>query len=268
MSKRDGLPKSDQTDRERILVNIAAHLAEELYSLCLFVPQAKEYYTSGRAMSPITVTGGFGSYPSQKPFKKGALVVCNTACRIHQDDPFLVSFVEANGIQHDPNGLVLRAIGTDKLCNYGNENFLEITGIPEKFLWEGPQWKFAKKLYKALRHMGREPKIDTYGHRYRGLEFVDDSSADVWVGEYFGGLGQKTKSYSIRVTFNGKTTINAIVEQLKAGGYGTRKFEPEDGKDEAPFRNPQSITRNDLISTLEASGIKLKDSVKNPPATT
>ena len=247
-------PKSDQTDRERILVNIAAHLAEELYSLRLFVPDVDRYYTSSRCMSPITVTGGFGSEPSKKPFKKGALVVCNTACRIHTNDPYLVSFVESNGIKNDPNGLVLRAIGSEKMCNYGNENFLEVVGIPEKFLWEGPRWKFATKLYAALRQLNdlkEHVKLDTYGHRYRGLEFVDDSSAQVWVGECFGGLGVKTKPYSITVTFNSKTTVKGIVQQLKNGGYGSRLFEPEDGKSDAPFGNPQSITRSDLIDTLD-----------------
>jgi hypothetical protein len=252
-------PKSDQTDRERILVNIAAHLAEELYSLRLFVPEVDRYYTSGRAMSPIVVTGGFGREPSRKPFKKGALVLCNTACRMHTNDPFLVSFVESNGIKHDANGLVLRAIGTSNLCNYGNENFLEIVGIPEKFLWEGPRWKFATKLYSALR------KLDTYIHRYRGLEFIDDVSAKVWFGEMFGGLGKRTKPYSITVKFNAKSTIKEIIQQLQDGGFGKREFEPEDGKDDAPFHNPVSITRDSLIETLEASGVKLKDSVKNPP---
>jgi hypothetical protein len=242
------------TDRERILTNIAAMLACELYHF-QGLPEVRRYMANPHSLTRIICDGGWSRRPSEKPFKKGALVVCNTSTGRHDNNPFLISFVEQNGCKHDKDGLLLRMIGDTNTCDYLNENFIEIIGIPERMLWEGDQWAFNEKLQKAL------AKLDTYIHRFRGVKFVESGQADVYFGEMFGGLGKRTKPYSIRVSFDKKTTIKNIISQLKAGGFGTRQFEPDDGKDESPYGNPQPITRDSLIAGLTAEGIQLKPEI-------
>jgi hypothetical protein len=204
------------SDRERILCNIAALLASELYSLSL-LPAVQEAIQRDPSRNRIQIKSGMFRH---EPFRKGALVNCWTSTG-RQQHPYLISFVEENGSPNDPQGLVLRAVGRDDTCNYGNESFLEITGIPEKFLWEGNKRKFALKVNKALQ------KIADYGHRFRYLTFPDDKTAEVWIGEVFGGLGTRTKPYAITLPFDVRLSIKAICEEMKRRGYGTREFEPE-----------------------------------------
>jgi hypothetical protein len=239
------------TDRERILMNIAAWLACELDNLQR-LPAVQQYMANPHSLSHIVMESN-GWLNDKKPFVKGELVMCQSSARVQQN-PFIISFVEENGCPNDANGLVLRAIGTDDLCNYENESFVRIKGIPERFLWEGDKQRFNEKLHKALR------KLDTYFHRFRGLEFIEDGKANVWFGEMFGGFdpAHPSKPYFIQLTYNKKTSIKNIIKQLEAGGFGKRKFEPADGKDEGPFGNPRPITRDTLIKGLGAAGIDLK----------
>jgi len=247
--------KNDKmTDRERILTNIAAILAIELEKLQM-LPEVRRYMASPHSISHVLCEWDLFN---KKPFAKGELVVCRTSTGIQQN-PWLISFVHEQGIPHDPHGLCLRAIGTDKLCNYGNESYVRVVGIHEKFLWEGDKQSAATKIHKALR------SLLNYGHRFRGIEFDKENTgiAYVYIGEVFGGgLGkQATKPYKLTVSFTKKTTIKAIAKQMKEQGCGTREFEPEDGNTEGP-QNPKPITRDGLIQSIEASGIELKDSVK------
>lgn len=236
----------EDNDRERVLCNIAALLARELAHLQL-LPAVREYMESPHSLSSIVCK--MGTF-RKEPFEKGALVLCQTSTGVQQH-PFLISLVEKQGIENDARGLVLRAIGRNDLCNYGNESFVEIIGIPERMMWTGEKRKFALKIEKVMR------KISVYAHRYRGLVFVGDWEADVYVGEAFGGLETPTKPYAIRVAFNKKTTLKKIREDLLAGGYGTREFDPDDGV-HGPFHNPRPITRDDVLGALKAQGTKLK----------
>jgi hypothetical protein len=201
------------TDRERILTNIAALLAEEVCRLQR-IPAVREQLANPRCLGHIRVED-----PYERPaFKKGDLVLCQTSTGLQQN-PFLVSFVEADGNKNDPRGLVLRAIGTNQLCDYSNENFCKITGIQGRFLFEGAQREFSVKLHKALR------KIGSYNHRFREVSFPEDWVAEVRIGEPFGGLNKPTKDYLIRIPFTKRMAIKAIVAQLVEQGYGTREFE-------------------------------------------
>lgn len=240
----------EDNDRERILCNIAAMLAHEL-SMLQNLPAVQQYMQNKHSSAEILCSHDFFH---KQPHKKGELVVCWTSTG-RQQNPFLISLVEEQGIANDPNGLLLRAIGTDQLSSYGNESFIRIVGIPERLLWEGIKREFSVKLSKAL------SKLDTYIHRFRGLEFASDDTATVWFGEIWGGLSKKTKPYSITVKFTKKTTIKAIIQQLEEQGFGKREFEAEDGKDDAPFGNPKAITRADLVGSLSAAGIELKKDI-------
>jgi hypothetical protein len=242
-------------DRERILCNIAAQLAYELSKLQSH-PIVQEHFRR------------FPDYPGilchrevyrEKPFKKGELAVASGSS-LYQQNPWLIAFVEGPHKGGDPNGLSVRAIGTDQICNYGNESFIRITGIDEKFLWEGPKREFAVKLQKTMKQM------DCFLHRFRGLTFPLDGVADVYIGEYHGGtLRTKngSKPYVIHVKYNKKTTLKSIRSQMEEQGFGKREFEDDDGKDDgAPFGNPKAITRADLVGSLSAAGIELKPEMR------
>lgn len=240
-------------DRERILCNLVSQLVCELSRL-QSLPMVQDHFKR------------FPDYPNilcghdffhEKLFKKGELVVASSSSRMQQH-PFLVGFVEEQGIPNDPNGLLLRGIGTNELCKYGNESFIRVIGIDEKFLWEGPKRAFAVKLTKAMK------KMDCFLHRFRGLKFASDTVADVYIGEYHGGILRTkngSKPYVLHITFDKKTTLKSITAQMEEQGFGKREFEDEDGKDDLPFGNPRAITRNDLIGSLSAAGIELKKEV-------
>ena len=228
-------PIEPMTDRERILVNIAATLACELSTLQR-LPAVREYLSSPHCLSFVRAEENL----FERPYSTGDLVVCASSARRKQN-PWIVSFVEEVGIPNDPRGLCLRAIGRDELCNYGNESFIKITGIPERLMYEGPQQRFVEKLSKAL-----VCNPDSYGHRYRGVKFTDVRTAVVSIGQVFGGFGSdRTKPYTITIPFTAKTSIKAISALLLQGGLGTRKFEPED----EPSVNPRPATTT-IIKTL------------------
>lgn len=236
------------SDRARILVNIVSMLAHEVeyYQRSLAVRQHEaEYPDSARSIRTNWDCIGRPEY------KKGDLVVCFTSSG-RQQNPWLVSFVEANGCKDDSRGLLLRAIGTDNLCDYSNESFIRITGIPERLLWEGDKRQFSLKLNKALR------KLDNYIHVFRGLEFPEPNIAKVYIGERWGGLNKKTKPYTIEIPFAKRTSIKAIITALEAGGFGTREFEIDDGSYEGPMQGLTTITRTDLVKSLQAEGIAIK----------
>lgn len=246
MKKKDA---NAMTDRERILINIAASLAHEVeYYQRLPAVQAHERQWPDSARR-IRTEWGMVNRPK---YKKGDLVVCFTSTG-SQQNPWLISFVEADGCKGDPQGLLLRAIGTNNLCDYSNESFIRVTGIPARLLWEGEQYQFSLKLHKAL------ARLDNYMHVFRGLEFPESNRAMVYIGERWGGLKNRTKPYTVEIRFSKRTGIKAIIAALKSGGFGTRDFEPDDGTYQGPMQGLAVITRNDVVKTLQASGAPVTD---------
>jgi hypothetical protein len=243
------------TDRERILVNICAALAHELSHL-QSLPEVQRYMQNPHSLSSVRCSWG---YWNKEPFIKGDLVACFTSYA-RQQNPHLVSFVEGPH-PTDSSGLALRAIGTNDICNYGNESFIRISGIPERLLWEGDRHQFAMKLSRAF------AKLDNYGHRFRGLRFREDGLASVFVGEVFGGWGKGTKPYEMQIKFTKRTSIKNIIAQMKEQGFGTREFEPNDGTYSGPMQGLMTVKRDDLVKGLEAQGIELKPEVKDAGST-
>jgi len=238
--------ESTISDRERILMNVCSQLAYELYCMQMS-HQCRAYMDNASHSHRLKVLGGFSR---DQTFKKGDVVMCMTSVW-RQENPWLVSFVESVGIPNEPLGLVLRAFGTNQLCNYGNESFGKIVNLPENLMWEGPKRKFADKLSQTLR------KMDTYIHRFRMVTFPAEGKADVMFGECFGGIGKKTMPYTIQLNYTPKTTLKEIKSQLLEKGFGTRKFE-EVKPGESSFPNPQAITRESLVSHLASEGIAVK----------
>lgn len=239
---------NEMTDRERILVNIAAELAHEVeyyQRLPAVQEHERQWPTSAR-----TIRTEWGMMRRPK-YQKGDLVVCFTSTG-RRENPWLISFVEADGCKDDPRGLLLRAIGTDKLCDYSNESFIRITGIPARLLWEGDQYQFSLKLHRAL------TKLDNYQHVFRGLEFLEPNLALVYIGQRWGGLGNPTKPYTIEIPFSKRMSIKAIIAHLEKNGFGTREFELDDGTYQGPMQGLAVLTRPDIVKTLQASGVDIK----------
>lgn len=235
------------TDRERILVNVAAELAHEVeYYQRLPVVQEHERQWPDNVRSIRTEWGMI----KRPKYKRGDLVVCFTSTG-RQQNPWLISFVEADGCKDDAHGLLLRAIGTDRLCDYSNESFIRITGIPARLLWEGDQYQFSIKLHRAL------SKIGNYMHVFRGLEFPESNRAIIYIGERWGGLGKSTKPYTVEIPFTKRMSIKAIVAALETNGFGIREFEPDDGTYQGPMQGLATITRTDVVKTLAAEGIDI-----------
>lgn len=236
------------SDRARILINVVSMLAHEVeYYQRLPVVQQHEAQWPDSARNIRAKWDCMG----RPQYEKGDLVVCFTSSG-RQQNPWLISFVEADGCKDDPRGLLLRAIGTDKLCDYSNESFIRITGIPERLLWEGDKRQFSLKLNKALR------KIDNYIHVFRGLEFPEPNRAKVYIGERRGGLNQNTKPYIIEIPFTKRMSVKAVIVALEAGGFGTREFELDDGTYQGPMQGLAVITRPALVKSLQAEGVAIK----------
>jgi hypothetical protein len=219
-----------QTDRERVLMNIAAMLACELASI-QSLPAVQEYIAR---RNPLVVADWSGP----ETYERGELVVCHTSAG-RQENPWVIAEVAERGSKYDPQGVLLRALGTDLTCWYGNESFIRIKGLSGSLLWEGEQKKFEAKVHKAHRN------FDEMWHCFRGLEFDrdDPALARLFIGERYGGLSKRTKPYVITLKWNKRTTIKSIMAQMTEQGYGTREFEPMDESYDGPMEGVTILTK-------------------------
>jgi hypothetical protein len=117
-------------------------------------------------------------------------------------------------------GAVVREIGTDRLCNYENEEFVPIVGLPPTELLDGDKRRLYDKVIAAFR------RGDEYMYLFGGIEF-DRDDVVVSVRERWGGLNGKSKPFPVRFTWDPRMSIKAILAALRAGGYGAREFERE-----------------------------------------
>lgn len=116
---------------------------------------------------------------------------------------------------------VIREIGSQRLCNYGNESFVPIVGLSTEELLEGEERRFYLKVLRAF-GMGGE-----YCYRYGGIRF-EGRKAWIAVREAFGGhCGPYEESipFECEMKFTPKTRPAWILRTMRLAGYGTRKFE-------------------------------------------
>ncbi len=118
------------------------------------------------------------------------------------------------------DGAVIREIGSERLCNYTNEEFTVIAGIHPSQLLEGDQYRFSQKAQVAFW------KADEYSYRFGGIEFLGKWRAKVWVREAFGGAFGESVPFAVEMDFNRKTSVKNIVALMRAGGLGTKSFRP------------------------------------------
>jgi len=94
----------------------------------------------------------------------GDLVFANTS--IFPND-FMVGFVEQ--IDNDNDCVVIREIGTKRLCNYFNESFSVINKDKLGYeVLEGVQYKIYQKVLKAF------SKYADYGTKFKSISFNED----------------------------------------------------------------------------------------------
>jgi len=193
-------------DKERILVNIIRNLYSTLLRAELMVDMD---YSRSESLGGEHVH--FVSGDSRDTVvAKGQLVLCLTNPR----HDWAIGFVER---VIDNNHLCLREIGTDRICEIDNEGFAVIAGLQELDLLDRHRWTFRQKVIKAF---SRYNTKNEYYYRFGGLDFHADRQAVIWVREWFGD----TEPFMVKIKWNTRTTIKAILATMREQGYGTHKF--------------------------------------------
>ncbi len=184
----DRAERIGMTDKERILMMIVTRIIPGLR----FSPMNRhdEYVT--------------GSMLSGNNVKHGDLVFANTT--IDPND-FMVGFVER--VEENGNVVVIREIGTDRLCNYSNESFSVINKDKLGYeALEGIQYKMFRKTLKAFsEHTG-------YTTRFKSIRF-DGKTCIVEARKTF----SNDAIFEARFDYDSKTTIKgigAILSKLEA----------------------------------------------------
>lgn len=101
----------------------------------------------------------------------------------------------------------IREIGSNKICNIGNEQFYKIPFdilINENNLLEGNQYLIYEKVLKAFHKYGG------YNNRFHSIEF-DDCMCKVKSREAF---SNKVKN-EVNFKYNSKTTVKSIGELIR-----------------------------------------------------
>lgn len=173
------------SDKERILIC----LVNRIFSKALYGP------SSTRLKWLDMQTGMFSDLNYLKP---GDLVTTMTTIFPNE---WMVGFVH----EVKPNFVVIREIGSDRLCDYSNETFLridkEILGYE---ILEGIQYQTYKKVQKAFTETNFY-----YTFRFKDISFQGDTCRV----EGRRTFGNETV-FSICFCYDSETTIESIVELL------------------------------------------------------
>lgn len=170
------------TDKERILMAIITRIIPGLLYNSL---GKKEEYVKSYMLRPSGI-------------QKGDLVFANTSFKIND---FVVGIVDH--IENDY--MVIREIGSNRLCNYYNESFSVIN--KEKLgyeILEGVQYKIYQKAIKAF------SGYTSYHTRFRSISF-DGNMCTVQARKSF----ENDLFFEVSFPFNSKTTIASIGKLLK-----------------------------------------------------
>lgn len=145
----------------------------------------------------------------------GDLVIAETSPRPSE---FSVGFVHQ---VIDSSRILIREIGSNRICDYGNETFSKIVNLGEE-IFEKDQYRLRVKVFKAFR------RIDHFWHYYGGLSFGEKGKALLTVREKFGGMRQKSIPYTIELTWHKRTPIKEVVRQMLEQGFGKREFDKKE----------------------------------------
>lgn len=170
------------TDKERILMAIVTRIIPGIF--------CSSYADREKYVKPymLNISG----------LRKGDLVFANTSLQIND---FIVGFVD----HAESDCVVIREIGSDRLCNYYNESFSVIN--KEKLgyeILEGIQYKTYLKTVKAF------SKYTNYATKFKSISF-NGNMCTVQAREIFGD----DMLFEISFPYNSKTTISSIGRLLK-----------------------------------------------------
>lgn len=173
------------TDKERILL----WLLHRIYCSALYSPNKLREW---RDMQPGLIT-------DRNPIAPGDLV---TGLTTMTPNEFLVGYVH----EVKPHCVVIREIGSNRLCEYGNESFLRIDkDLLGYEILEGIEYQTYQKVLKAF-----SKAKSHYSIRFCSIAF-DGNLCKV--------EGRKVFSDEIVISFsfahNAKTTISSIVELIE-----------------------------------------------------
>lgn len=200
--------KPKLSDRERILTAIITQLKSTALLLRIPNPYSAESYADG-------VGGMYTHFAHYRKPVTGDLVIGSTG-RIDQwKIAFYVELADPRNEVH-----IVRDINTGQLCNYGNESFTPIVGLSYTDMLVGDERAMYEKVLAAF------ARGDEYMYRFGGFK-VDGARATITVRESHGGFGRESVPFSIQMEWTPKTTVKAILEAMRAGGYGTKCFRPE-----------------------------------------
>lgn len=223
--------KHVQTEKERILLGVIAQL---YHTMLLGIPytimkESIEHYE--KHSGPMA---RFESGRSSHDVRQGELVLCQTSC--YQAHPWTLSYVDS--IVDQANGVVmLREIGTGRLCKMGNEGYIPLINVMPKMLWTDKQVEFHNRVNRVAGN-------DEYLHRVRSIDFRGDDAV-LSVGQRWGGLGYPsgTKNYEVTVPNWSKVKASQVKTILDDAGYGKRKFDLVNPI-EAEFRTGHAVRIN------------------------
>jgi len=181
------------TDKERILMVIITRIIPGLLYNCQSYQDREKYVKSYML--------------DKNGLEKGDLVYANTS--IYPND-FIVGFIE----ELKDDYIVIREIGSKKLCNYYNESFTKINKDKLGYeILEGLQYEIYQKVLKAF------DKYTSYGTRFKNISFNNDNKCTVQAREMF----SNDIKFEIEFTYNNKTTIKSIGKLLEDNHDRPRK---------------------------------------------
>lgn len=170
------------TDKERILMAIITRIIPGL----LYSPfDKRDEYVKSYILNSAGI-------------RKGDFVFANTTLNIND---FVVGIVD----HIEDDCVVIREIGSNRLCNYYNESFSVIN--KEKLgyeMLEGVQYKIYQKVIKAFE------KFTGYYTRFKSISF-DGDICTVQARETF----KNDLLFEVSFPFNSKTTIASIGKLLE-----------------------------------------------------
>lgn len=173
-------------DKERIMMMIISMIVPAV-TYCRTKAEKEDY------VSPLVL--------DPRQLKTGDLVMANSTLLPNE---FMVGFVYA--VKGDC--IVIREIGSEKLCNYYNEVFSVINKKKLGYeILEGVQYQTYRKVLKAFSEYTR------YSTRFRSIEFSDDTCT-VTSRRIF----ENDKSGEISFKYNSRTKISDIGKLLEKAG--------------------------------------------------
>lgn len=168
-------------------------------------------------------------FNQEEKMKPGDIVIAGTNLRMHE---FTVGVFEQYVGRTDEHEAyyVIRELGSANTCNYYNESFSVLRGIRENptfgpQLLEADQYAFHRKVEKSFR-LGGE-----YWHKYDRVDFPEKHHATIYVRvkwwasnrtdeENIKDFNHGYRPFHFDMHWTKKTPIKAILEEMKAHGYG------------------------------------------------